>query len=431
VPPAQQSSSRQIRLRLPVADHPAWITWGLLAANALVFAAMAITAVVTGQQALPSLLSSPDPSLLLRFGAKYGPAILGGEYWRLITAVFLHDGLLHLAINSYALFVIGVQTERFFGHVRYLIIYLLAGAASVAASYVAESTLAVGASGAIFGLVGALAVLFLRNRRIFGAMGRRQLSNLVLVIVINLIFGLSVKGIDNWAHLGGLVAGFLLAWFLAPRYQVVLPAPEYAVSGEGIIYGRAEDRNPLSQRWWVIPAALLLGVGLTWAGNAREGNSATGHQLRGETYLYQGETERAIDEFSAALALDDQLWGAYLYRGEALLNQNDLVAAMTDFETVISSPAPDRYRALAYTGTGRVKLLRGQVDGALSDLDQAVDLAPAEPFAHFVRGVIHYEIGQFAQARTDLQAALDLGLSDQQSVTVAGSLLSALKAGGG
>jgi membrane associated rhomboid family serine protease/predicted negative regulator of RcsB-dependent stress response len=416
---------------LPVADHPDWITWGLLGANVLVFGAMASTAVITGQQALPALLSSPDPALLLRFGAKYGPAILSGEYWRLITAVFLHDGLIHLGINSYALYVIGLQTERFFGHARYLIIYLLAGAASVIASYMAGSTLAVGASGAIFGLVGALAIFFLRNRRVFGAMGRRQLGYLALVVVINLIFGLSVKGIDNWAHMGGLAAGLLLAWVLTPRYQVVLPPPEYAVANDGIVYGRAEDQNPLGRRWWVIPAALLLGVGLTLLGNMREGDSAAGHQLRGEAYLYQGQTESAISEFSAALALDDQLWGAYLYRGEALLNQNELAAAMTDFEAVITSQAPDRFRALAYTGSGRVNLLRGQVDEALAQLDRAVALAPAEPFAHFVRGVIYYEIGQFAQAGIDLQAALDLGLSDEQSVTIANDFLAALETGNG
>jgi membrane associated rhomboid family serine protease/predicted negative regulator of RcsB-dependent stress response len=392
---------------------------------------MAASAAITSQQSLPALLSSPDPALLLRFGAKYGPAILGGEYWRLITAVFLHDGLIHLAINSYALFVIGLQTERLFGHARYLIIYLLAGAASVTASYMAESTLAVGASGAIFGLVGALAVFFLRNRRIFGAMGRRQLSNLALVVVINLVFGLSVQGIDNWAHLGGLAGGLVLAWVLAPRYSVVLPDLERPVENGGIIYGRAEDLNPLSRRWWVIPAALLLGVGLTLVGNAREGNSAAGHQLRGEAYLYQGESETAISEFSSALALDDQLWGAYLYRGEALLNQNELAAAMTDFETIINSQAPDRYRALAYTGSGRISLLRGRAGEALADLDRAVALAPAEPFAHFVRGVIHYEVGQFAQARTDLEGALNLGLSDEQSVTIANSLLAALGVGNG
>jgi membrane associated rhomboid family serine protease/predicted negative regulator of RcsB-dependent stress response len=413
-------------LRLPVANHPGWITWGLLGANALVFAVMAATALITGQQSLSGFLASPDPALLLRFGAKYGPAILDGDYWRLITAVFLHDGLIHLAINSYALFVIGLQTERFFGHARFLIIYLLAGAASVTASYMAQSTLAVGASGAIFGLVGALAVFFLRNRRIFGAMGRRQLSNLALVVVINLIFGLSVEGIDNWAHLGGLVAGLVLAWVLTPRYRVVLPTLEHGAADDAIIYGRAEDLNPLRLRWWVVPAALLLGVGLALVGDAREGNSAAGHQLRGETYLYQGDAESAIGEFSAALALDDQLWGAYLYRGEALLNQNELAGAMTDFQTVITGAAPDRLRALAYTGSGRVNLLRGQVDRALAELDQAVALAPAEPFAHFVRGVIYYDIGRFEQARADLQESLDLGLSDEQSISIANRLLVAL-----
>jgi rhomboid protease GluP len=399
-----------------------------LVANALVFVAVGVVATVGGEQTLTGYLSSPDPDLLLRIGAKYGPAILEGEYWRLITAVFIHDGLIHLAINGYALYVMGLQAERFFGQTRFLIIYLLAGAISVSVSYVADGRLAVGASGAIFGLVGALAVFFLRNRHIFGAIGRRQLGNLALVIMLNLVFGLSVEGIDNWAHLGGLAAGLMLAWVLTPIYRIRLlgnsaPSPD----GDPILVGRAEDHNPLKGRWWMIPAALVLAMGLTVIGNGREAKSAVGHRVRGETYLRRGEIERAISEFDSALELDDELWAAYLYRGEAYLNQNELAAALADFETVVGSPAPDEFRGLAYTGTGRVYLLRGQVDKGLRDLDQAVALAPAEPFAYYVRGVIHYEVGQMALARADLQEALELGLVDEQSITIANRLLSSLE----
>ena len=110
---------------------------------------MALVSLITGEQSVMELLSSPDPGLLLRFGAKYGPAILGGDYWRLITAVFLHDGLLHLGVNSYALYIMGRETERFFGHVRYLIIYLLAGGVSVVTSYLADSRLAFSAGFAL------------------------------------------------------------------------------------------------------------------------------------------------------------------------------------------------------------------------------------------------------------------------------------------
>ncbi|MFO7537827.1 MAG: rhomboid family intramembrane serine protease, partial [Chloroflexota bacterium] len=404
---------------MPVAERPNRVTRGLLAANVLVFVVMGAAGVMAGEQSLSAFLSSPDPGLLLRFGAKYGPAILAGDYWRLMTAIWIHSGLLHLGLNCYGLYIMGTETERFFGRARTLIIYLLAGVASVIASYMADGRLAVGASGAIFGLVGALAIFFLRNRRLFGAMGRRVLGNLALIVLLNLIFGLTVAGIDNWAHMGGLAAGLLLAWALAPQYEVVLPGRPILAADGGIIHVRAEDRNPLRRRRWVVPAAVLLGVGLTMVGNAREGQSASGHQLRGETYLRQGETARAIDAFSAALALDGENWGAVLLRGEAYLQAGEWEAAGDDFETVIASTGPSRQRAIAYTGRARIHLIFGRTGAALADVDRAVELAPAEPFAHLVRGVIYYEIGEFAPARADLQRALDLGLADEQSIDTA------------
>lgn len=423
-------STRRVRLQLPIGAGPSWTTRGLLAANLLVFIAMAAVGTITGQQPLSELLSSPAPDLLLRFGAKYGPAILEGEYWRFLTAIFLHNGLIHLGINSYALYIMGTETERFFGPARYLIIYLLAGIASVIASYLADGRLAVGASGAIFGLVGALAVFFLRNRHVFGAIGRRQLGNLVLVVVVNLVFGFSVSGIDNWAHMGGLAAGLLLAWVLTPHYEVVLLEPERSHEADPVIHGRVHDRNPLKRNRWVVPAALLFCSVLALVGNAREGNSAVGHQLRGEELLRSGDVNSAVDEFSAALALDDDLWAAYLYRGEAFLSAGNLAAALTDFEVVITSSAPVGHRAIAHTGRARVYFFRAAVGEALNELDQALSLAPAEPFAYYLRGVIYHEIGEFALSAADLQRALDLGLSDEQSVAVATDLLLSLEKAG-
>jgi rhomboid protease GluP len=418
-----------VRLQLPDGGRPSTVTRGLLAANVLVFVAMGATALVTGEQSLPAFLSSPSPALLLRFGAKYGPAILAGETWRLVTAILIHNGVLHLGINSYALHIIGTETERFYGRVRTLILYLLAGTGSVIASYLADGRLAVGASGAIFGLVGALAVFFLRNRRLFGAMGRRVLGNLALIVLLNLVFGLAVAGIDNWAHMGGLAAGLLLAWALAPRFEVVLVGRPGPGAEEGIVYARAEDRNPLARRWWVVPLAVVVAAGLTLAGHAREGRSPVGHQLRGEAHLRQGEYGAAIDAFNAALALDGEAWGAYLLRAEAWLQVGDWEAAGADFEAVIASSAGSRQRALAYTGRGRIHFFSGRTADALADLDRAVGLAPDGPFAHLVRGFIRYELGEYAQARADLRRALDLGLADEQSIETATRLLESMGAG--
>jgi len=158
--------------------------------------------------------------MLTYMGAKDNAAILQGQYWRLFTPMFLHGGVLHIALNSYFLYLIGPQVERSFGHWRFLAIYFLSGVAGVVASLAARpDVLSIGASGALFGLVGALIPLLYRNRSVL-ANTQRRIASVLQVIVINLVIGLTVQNIDNWGHIGGLLGGLTLAWFTTPRYAV-------------------------------------------------------------------------------------------------------------------------------------------------------------------------------------------------------------------
>jgi rhomboid protease GluP len=385
-------------LPLPIMRGVTWVSWLLLGINVVVWLAMTAAG------------GSTKSEVLLSFGAKYGPAILAGEYWRLFTTMFLHIGLMHLGFNSYALYALGPEMERFFGRVRFLTIYLLAGLLSSAVSYLISSNLAAGASGAIFGLVGALSAFFIHEQEVLGTLGRRRLNSLVSVVVINLIIGFTAPNIDNAAHIGGLVAGFLIGWLLTPEYEVV---PRSPTSPPHVV-----DANSLSRRWWVVPAALVAAVGLTLLGNVREGSTAAARARSGESHLERGEWEEAIVEFTAALEKDPQLWTAYIYRAEAYLQVDDMDAALDDFETVIERGSTMQVRAVAYTGRGRVFMLRGQRDQALDDLDMAVRLAPEEPFSRFVRGLIYREIGESSSAVQELEAALSLGLPDERSVAI-------------
>lgn len=161
-------------------------------------------------------------------GMKYNPAILHGEYWRLLTPVFLHKGPLefplHLLMNSYSLYLIGPQVERSYGNFRFLAIYFIAGIGGNILSFgmstddPTKAVGAVGASGAIFGLIGALLPLLYLNRHII-ANTRRSIMSIVQVIVISLVIGL-IPGIDNWGHIGGLLSGLALAALITPRYKV-------------------------------------------------------------------------------------------------------------------------------------------------------------------------------------------------------------------
>lgn len=156
--------------------------------------------------------------MLLRMGANFAPTALSSEPWRLITSMFLHGGAYHLAFNAYALYLLGRLTEQMFGSARMWTIYGLSGiAGSAASSSYAAGVLSVGASGAIFGLLGAFAVGLhgLRGRVPEG--WRRRLSiNLLVVIGLQLGIGLLVPVIDNAAHIGGLVGGAAVAFVLRP-----------------------------------------------------------------------------------------------------------------------------------------------------------------------------------------------------------------------
>jgi rhomboid protease GluP len=156
---------------------------------------------------------------LLRCGGNFKQATLHGEPWRLLTSIFLHGGVLHLAVNGYALYSLGRLVERLYGMLRFFSIYLLAGISGSAASAVLgeASRLSVGASGAIFGLLGATLVVMLWLRGLFPEGWRKQvIINLLVVLGLNLYIGYSLSMVDNAAHLGGLVGGALAGFFFVP-----------------------------------------------------------------------------------------------------------------------------------------------------------------------------------------------------------------------
>ena len=153
--------------------------------------------------------------LVANLGMKVNELIVEGQFWRLITPMFLHGSFLHIAFNMYALNVFGPGLERHFGHTRFLVLYLLSGFAGNVASFMFSGAPSLGSSTAIFGLLGAEGVFLYRNQRLLGGSARRALNNIIMIAIINLLIGLS-PGIDNWGHLGGLIGGTLFAWFGGP-----------------------------------------------------------------------------------------------------------------------------------------------------------------------------------------------------------------------
>ena len=199
--------------------------------------------------AIMALLTLPgDPDALIarlyRFGAKENAAIAAGQYWRLLTAAFLHGGVVHLLVNSYSLFVLGSLTEPALGHVRFLATFLLSAVSGSLASWAFNGAIGVGASGAIFGLLGT--ALYLSWRGTTARIPPTALRSLGLWTVYNLVFGFVTPTIDNAAHLGGLAGGVLCAMLLHGR----LVPLGVAALGLGVLgwggyeIGRAPDTSP-------------------------------------------------------------------------------------------------------------------------------------------------------------------------------------------
>ncbi|MBU0490660.1 MAG: rhomboid family intramembrane serine protease [Chloroflexi bacterium] len=327
------------------------VTWVLLAMNVFIWLAMTLAG------------GSDNPAVLEAFGAKVNALIVMGEYWRLLTSCFLHIGLLHLAFNMYALYILGPELEALYGRERFTIIYLFAGLFGSLASFALNPHLSAGASGAIFGLVGALAAFYWRQRQAFGALSQRRLANMVMVIALNLFIGLTTPGIDNMAHMGGLVTGLILGWQLAPLYRFT-QQPD----GTRVIV----DQNGWRRQWW---AVVLTGVLFVWCAALfiyQQSDSAGVYLYRGQQALAAGQSYQARTEFQAAIERDSQLSAAYFGLGNAYFALHDYPAAI------------DAYR-------------------------QTLELEPAWIEAHWNLALCYVKLGRRTEAIAAMRAYLDAG----------------------
>ena len=157
--------------------------------------------------------------LVAGLGMKVNELILAGQYWRLFTPMFFHGSILHLGFNMYALYIFGPGLERYYGHGRFILLFILSGFAGNVFSFTFSASNSLGSSTAIFGLLAAEGVFLYLNQKVFGGVARRALNNIIMIAVVNLIIGLS-PGIDNWGHMGGLVGGAIFAFLGGPILQV-------------------------------------------------------------------------------------------------------------------------------------------------------------------------------------------------------------------
>ena len=148
-------------------------------------------------------------NIIALMGSNYGPFVRNGEVYRLVTCMFLHANIIHLGLNMYSLFIVGPRVEDFFGKWKFLLIYLLSGiSGSLLSIGLNGNVVSVGASGAIFGLFGALVYFGYSYRGYIGAMIRSQI---VPIVIYNLLMGFFMPNIDMYGHIGGLIGGLMAA----------------------------------------------------------------------------------------------------------------------------------------------------------------------------------------------------------------------------
>lgn len=212
VPSTEPVERRAVGIPLPYSAPV--VTYSILGITVLVYLAQVVSVAVFGR-----VYHGID--WLELYGARINELIRAGQVWRFLTPVLLHASPVHIFFNMYALLSLGTGLERYFGHWRFLVLYLLGAFSGNVLSFLlaTDSSFSVGASTAVFGLIAAEAVFLYQNRGLLGQQSRRAMGNIAFLIVVNLLLGLA-PGIDMFGHIGGLLGGVTFAWFAGPRWEV-------------------------------------------------------------------------------------------------------------------------------------------------------------------------------------------------------------------
>jgi len=386
------------------------VTTVLLAINVLVFIAM----VIGGVSPL-----TPTSEQLLRWGASYGPSELSTDWWRLFTAMFVHIGLIHIALNMLCLSNLGPLAERLFGSGKFLLLYLLTGLGGNVASVALHPTIvAAGASGAIFGVAGALLAVFHVRKipAIASLRGRGGQLGIGGFIAYNLFYGFADSGIDNAAHIGGLVIGFLIGLSLpvagshagrvaAWRTQGVLLATAIVLGGTfvGVRQWRRTYGEVETARHEVLAGNYATATERLKRVLEEEPHNLQARVLLGAVYLDQGQTADAIRELQLALREDSTnsfVLGALGSAYWALEQWEQAVAAYTRQTKV------DFNDAEAFANLGGAYLNWGRAKDAIAPLERAARLAPDSARSHYNLGLALLEEKQYAPAVISFGRAL-------------------------
>jgi membrane associated rhomboid family serine protease/Tfp pilus assembly protein PilF len=396
-------------------SHSMIVTQVFLGICVAVFIAMALST-------QGASLNEPTNQQLMDWGANFGPRTLAGEWWRLITSVFVHIGILHIALNMWCLWSLGEMAEALYGHFTFAAMYLICGlAGSVASIAWHPATVSAGASGAIFGIAGALiASLKLGQFSAPGAVVKRMLSSVVTFAVYNLIFG-AISGItDNAAHIGGLVAGLALGALivlLAPQHdQPLRRVTALVIVLLAVICGAGWLQHARGYVATVHKAGELLdehkpdqAIAELQTAIKQHPNDSTAHYYLAHAYEMKGRFAEEEAELNRALQLQpDSLWARYRL-GVLYVDQHRTAEAKQVFAQMIAS---NHSGAEGHFGMGLALIAENSNERAIEEFRTAVKLDPATAGAYYNIGLSYEKLNKLDDAIASYKKALEVDGDD-------------------
>lgn len=316
------------------------VTFILIIINVLIFGAMKLYESSSGID---------FSRLLVDFGAKENLLIIKGEYWRFVTPIFLHANLVHLLVNCYSLYAVGIFVEKIFGHFRFTLVYFIAGIIGNIASFACLASPGVGASGAIFGLLGAMLYFGIEKPALFkNYFG----SSIVTIIIANLAYGFSNSGIDNFAHIGGLIGGFLAS---------------------GAVYSSSkQNKSYLTKVMWLL-ITLVVASGLIFYGFNSNLNKILSKVAVLESYEKEEE------------------WADVENLGENIM---------------MLEPSNENVKLEVLWSIVRAETIQKKFDEGIRHASEVELISPKD--GHYLSGILYLNMGKYDQAKTELLAAKKL-----------------------
>jgi len=354
-------------------------------------------------------LFHPTSAQLLRWGANFGPFTLAGQWWRLLASIFLHIGIVHLLLNMWCLWNLGALAECIWGHTKFAALYLFAGLMGGLVSVAWHPfVVGAGASGAIFGVAGALIIRFTIPARERGAHSglpippaarKGMLGSLLGFAGYNLVYGFLQPGIDNAAHIGGLAAGLLMGLLLirraGSRRLLLLAAIVLVIAGVLVAHSRRYAVHLESGRIALLSGKPDTAIAQLTTAVRENPRFADSHFLLGEAYMRRSQFTEAEACFRRALVLQPDTGEFRTELGLALAMQGRTQEARDLFlELVRHEPRNPN----ALIGLGLTSMKSGNYESALEAFRRAVQLAPYLVQAQYNRGLAAMKLQRYGEA---------------------------------